>query len=149
MSRRTRNLTLGAVVLLLVAVEVGYQRSRGRRACVVVTNLCPEPIEGLQVACGSDSSRVGHLGPGESARVYLVGGGNQTITLTYRQKGNSLQGFQVSGFDLAEMSRERSRLVLNIRVNEFERFQEDDEPSTLTGMATRALQWLEESVESP
>jgi hypothetical protein len=149
MSRRTRNLSIVIAVLVLAVVELAYQYQRPRVACVLVNNQSSEPIEGLTITCDTSSARAPRILAGESVKLYLAGGGNQVLVLKYSHKGSALQGFQVAGFDLAAMSRERSRLVINIRSNEFERYQEEDEPSWLRRAGAGFVHWLESSLESP
>ena len=141
MSHRKRNVTIVLVVLVLAVIELAYQYHRPETACVLVCNQSTEPIEGLTITCGDGSTGVTRIRAGESAKLYLTGGGKQVMILNYRHKGSALQGFQVAGFDLTDMSRERSRLVINIRSNEFERYQEEDEPSWIRRAGASFVNW--------
>ena len=88
---------------------------------------------------GEYGARVAAIEPGGSARIALHGHGPETLRLSFRQADNAMTGFQVQGFDPAQMRRDGFKLVLRIRPNEVERAQDDAEPTTPIGKALRDL----------
>jgi hypothetical protein len=91
---------------------------------------------------------VGRIAPGETAKLFLVGLPKTPLKLTFRQRGNALTSFELPEFDSALLRKDRSRLVLNVRTNEVERYQEEDDPSPLRRGARGAWDWFERWVES-
>jgi hypothetical protein len=149
MSRRNRNLTLAIVVLLLVAAEVGLRSLRLPVASVRVVNQGGEPITNLRLVSGSSQAHVATLPEGETVNVPLEGRGKQSLVVTFQQKNNPLSNFEIPVFDPAGLQSEGFSLVLVIRQNEFERYQDDGEPSKLSRLGTWLWTWLEKSLESP
>jgi hypothetical protein len=92
---------------------------------------------------------VATIGDGAAAKVYLAGRGKATLTVTFQQKNNPLSTFEIPTFDPAALQREGFTLVLVIRQNEYERYQDDGEPSFLSRLAAQSKGWLEKSLESP
>ena len=137
-SKRGGLIVLG-VVAGLVAAEVGLNLWKGPEACVQVDNLGAEPIEGLVVSSGSSRAEVPRVAPNGSVRVYLGGTGPRTLSLGFRQRGNSLTNYQLPGFDPALMSQDGTRLILQIQTNAIVRFQDEAEPSTPFGLYARDL----------
>ena len=149
MSQRKRNLTIVTVVLLLVAAEVGLQSLRLPVAFVRVVNQGGAPITNLRLVSGQSEATVAKIPDGESAMVPLAGRGKQSLVVTFQQQNNPLSNFQIPVFDPASLQREGFSLVLVIRQNEFERYQDDGEPSKLSRLGTWLWNWLEKSLESP
>lgn len=134
MTKSKRNILIGAAALLgLVGVEAGYNVLKSPKACVEIENLGPEPIEDLAVACGESRVEGVSIAPGATAKVFVSGRGPGLLSLRFRQKGNALSSFDLPGFDPAQMSREGFRLMLRLRPNEVERFQDVAEPNTMLG----------------
>jgi hypothetical protein len=134
MTRRTRGtLIVLAVLGTLLGAEVVLNLLKDPEALVLVENKGPEPIEGLVVAFGSRKAEVAYVAPGETARLLMSGRGTQTLQLSFRQKGNAMGGYQVPGFDPGLMSRDGSKLVLEIHPNQVIRYQDEGEPSTPVG----------------
>lgn len=149
MSRRNRNLTIAAVVLLGVVVEVGLQSLRSSVACVRVVNQGGAPITHLRLVSGQSEATLDSLPAGETANLFLDGRGRQTLIVTFQQQGNALSNFKIPIFDPASLQREGSSLVVVIRPNEFERYQDEGEPSRLSRLGSWLWSWLEKSLESP
>jgi hypothetical protein len=134
MTRRTKGkLIVIAILVALVGTEVGLNLWRGSEAMVQVENVGADPIDDLVVTCGDNRVVVGRVSPGESAKVWLRGHGPRMLQLTFSQRGNALGSFQLPGFDPADMNREGFKLVLRIRPNQVEKFQDDAEPATPLG----------------
>ena len=149
MSRRKRNLLLGSIVLLMVAVEVVYYNLGARTGCVSVVNQAGGPIENIRLECAGNVVTVARLDVGETANVYLPGQGNLNLKVAYKLAGSALSGFVVNGFNPADLRKESFKLVLVIRQDEWERYQDDAEPSLMANLAGRAQRWLEASLDSP
>lgn len=134
MTKSKRNILIVAAALLgLVGLEVGYNLLKSPEACVEIENLGPEPIEDLVVACGENRVEGLSIGSGATAKVYVSGRGPGMLSLRFHQKGNALSSFDLPGFDPAQMSREGFRLMLRLRPNEVERYQDVAEPTTMLG----------------
>jgi len=141
MSRR--KLILIAVVVLAIAAEVGFNQLKEPEACVQIVNQCDEPMERLEVASGRSKVTIDRVAVGDSVRVMLSGRGPRPLKLSYRQGGNSLAGFELPMFDAEELERDGYRLVLNVKGNQFERYQEKLEPKTLWGRLVHEFEdWL-------
>lgn len=149
MTRRNRRLAIGTVVVLLAGLEVAYRFWWSPMACVSIVNQAGEPIEDLQLECDGQVARVPRIAVGESANVYVTGRGMPTLKVTYRLKGSTLPGFQVSGFHPAALRKEGFKLVIIIRQDEWERYQEDADPSLIGSLAGHARRWLVDSLLSP
>ncbi|AGA30087.1 hypothetical protein [Singulisphaera acidiphila] len=149
MSRRKRNLTIVTVVLLFVAAEVGLQLLRPPVAYVRVVNQGGEPITNLRLVSGQSAATLAKLPEGETATLPLEGRGDQTLLVTFQQKNNSLSNFEIPVFNPAALQSEGFSLVLVIRQGEFERYQDDGEPSKLGRLSAWFWSWLEKSLESP
>jgi hypothetical protein len=140
MSRRNRGILIFlAVVLLLAGGEVALRLAWVPDATVQVENLGAEPIEDLVVTLGERRFAVPPVRPGQVVRVAVSGSAEGTLRLRFRQRGNALGVFELPGFDPVQMSRDESKLVLKIRPNEVERFQEEAEPTTLFGRFSRMV----------
>ncbi|SIN99233.1 hypothetical protein SAMN05444166_1944 [Singulisphaera sp. GP187] len=149
MTRRKRNFTIGIVVSLLVAAEVGLQSLRLPAASVRVVNQGGEPIKNLRLVSGRSEATVATIPDGESANLVLEGRGKQTLVVSFQQKNNPLVNFEIPVFDPAALHRDGFSLVIVIRQNEFERYQDDGDPPRWSRLATGAWHWLEKSLESP
>lgn len=149
MSRRNRYLAVGcAAALLLVGAEVGLNAILGPVAGVQLINAGAEPMERVRVIHQGQEAWVGRIEPGASATVRVRGRGKAALIVDYQQRGSALSNFEIAAFDPDALSREDFMLVLRIRPNEYERYQEDGEPSTLRRLLSRARNWLEESLRS-
>jgi hypothetical protein len=148
MSRRGRAiLVFLGVALMLAAIEIGYTLWRGSLACVQVENLGTEPIQSLVLTCGSSSASTQILPPGGSVRLFLAGNVRGTLSIAFHQKGNAMTGFQVPGFDAPSMTSDGFKLMLRVRSNEIERYQDDLEPTTPLGALVHDVKaWFWESV---
>ncbi|WP_406700627.1 hypothetical protein V5E97_17665 [Singulisphaera sp. Ch08] len=149
MSHRKRNLTILTLVLVLVATEVGLQLFRLPVGTVRVVNEGGEPITNLRLVSGSSEATVAKLPEGEAVMLSLRGRGKQTLVVTFQQKNNPLSNFEIPIFDPASLQSEGFTLVLVIRQNEYERYQDDGEPSMLSQLTSRTQTWLVKSIESP
>lgn len=142
MSRRNWLILIGLVMPLL-AVELGVWFTRQPRGCLRLVNQGTTPIEGLSVSFDANEVAVDRLGAGEAATVWLDGGRQGTLSLSFQQRGNPMKGLQVPDFNPREMSRNGLKLVLEIRTNEVTRYMEEREPSTpLSRLGARLLGWL-------
>jgi hypothetical protein len=142
MTRRTRwTLIVLVIMALLVAAEVMLNLARGPQAMVQIENNGAEPIEDLVLVLGASRAEVLRVAPGAKAKVYLAGQGPRTLRLSFRQRGNALSGFDYPGFDPVQLSRDGFKLVLRVRPNEVERYQDDAEPATPMGWIVRDL-WI-------
>jgi hypothetical protein len=148
MPRPPRNAVIVGVILLLIGAEVALRRMHQPVGCVVVGNQGDEPIVGVVASCGASRAEVARIAPGETAKLFLFGPPKTPLKLTFRQRGNALASFELPEFDSALLLKDRSRLVLNIRTNEVERYQEEDDPSPLRRGAWGAWDWFERWVES-
>ena len=137
------------VVLLLVGAEVGLRRLSAPSGSVVVGNQGEYPIEGLVVTSGGSRASVARIAPGEVARIWLDGRGKHPLRLTFRQRGNAVTSFEVPEFDPAMLHNDGNRLVLNVRPNELERYQEEDDPSMLRRGAESLWDWIQRWFDSP
>jgi hypothetical protein len=139
MTRRKRGVlvVLGLAALLIVA-EVALNVWRGSQACIEVTNQGTEPIEDLVIVLGSSRASVGRVNPKETTRLYLTGRRQGTLLMTFHQQGNPLGSFQLPNFDPALLNAEGFKLVLNVRPNEIEKFQDDADPATPIGQLCKA-----------
>jgi hypothetical protein len=144
MTRRTRNILIVlAIVTALVATEVTLNLWKGAEACVQVENLGDQPIENLVLTCGKSRAAVPSVAPGASVNLYLAGNSPSTLLISFRQKGNAMTGFQVQKFNPAELAREEFKLVLRVRTNEIERFQDDFVPvSPLGNLVHNLKNWF-------
>lgn len=144
MSRRNR----GAVVALamtagLIVTEVVLNLLRGPEGMVQIENAGAEPIEGLVLTFGGRRTAVPQVAPGATARVFINGRGTDTLQLSFRQRGNPLNGYQTQGFDPELLQRGGFKLVLRIRPNEVVRYQDDAGAATPLGRAVQNLwQWF-------
>jgi hypothetical protein len=148
MPRPSRRVVVVGAVLLLIGAEVALRRVQQPAGCLVVGNQGDEPIVGLVASCGASRAEVARIAPGETAKLFLVGPPKTPLRLTFRQRGNALTSFEVPEFDTALLRKDGSRLVLNVRTNEVERYQEEDDPSLLRRNAQGAWDWLERWLES-
>lgn len=149
MSRGKRYLLAGcALVLALVGGELGLRQLLAPVASVQVINAGREAIEGLRVESGQSQAGVHRIEPGESARLHIRGRGPSTLRLSYQQRGSALTNFEVPNFDPPALAREGFMLVLRVRENEYERYQDEDEPSTLSRLGSTLKRWLEDSLKS-
>lgn len=126
-------LILFGVLAFLAVTEVVLHLVKAPSACVQVENVGVDPIEDLVVSAGDSRTVVGRIEPGATAKAYLSGRGEQTLLLTFHQRGNALGSFQHPGFDPDEMMRDGFKLVLRIRPGEVERYQDMAEPTTPLG----------------
>jgi hypothetical protein len=141
MTRRTRIiLIVVAIATILIGFEVGFTLWRGSQACIQVENLGEEPMENVVLTCGSSRASVPRIEGGRAAQLYLGGDSTNTLSMSFRQRGNAMTGFQMPGFNPAQLNREDFKLMLRVRTNEVERFQEDGEPSTPLGRMARDVQ---------
>jgi hypothetical protein len=139
MTRRKRGiLVVLGLFALLVTAEVALNVWRGSQVCVEVTNQGAVPIDDLVLSLGTSRASAGRVEPGASARLYLTGRRQTTLLMTFRQRGNPLGSYQVAGFDPALLNAEGFKLVLNVRPNEIERFQDDADPATPIGRLLKA-----------
>jgi hypothetical protein len=127
------------VAAALVAAEVGLNLARGPEACVEVVNGGAEPIERLTLSCGSSRASIDRIAPEGTARLYLRGRGVHPLVMRFTQKGNALGVFEYPAFNPGQMSAEGFKLVLRVRTNEVERFQDDSDPSTTAGQLLQAF----------
>ena len=67
----------------------------------------------------------------------------------FRQRGNALTAIEVPDFDPAMLHREGFKLVINVQTNQFERFQEEAEPSPPARLGRNLWSWLERSLQLP
>jgi len=148
MTRRKRGtlIALGVVAFLVVA-EVALDLARSPEAGVTVENAGDEPVDDLVVSFGDRRAEVGRLRPGGSATVRLGGRGEHPLRLTFRQRGNPIGSFELPGFNPAQMNGQGFKLVLRLRSNEVERFQDNAEPATPAARLARDawarfLEWL-------
>jgi hypothetical protein len=74
----------------------------------------------------------------ETTRLYLTGRRQGTLLMTFHQRGNPLGSFQLPNFDPAMLNGEGFKLVLNVRPNEIEKFQDDADPATPIGQLWKA-----------
>lgn len=140
MTRRTvHKLILLSIVVLLVGAELALNLWRGSQACVQVENLGEQPMENVVLTCGSSRTTVPRIDAGRVVKLYLSGDATNTLSMNFRQKGNAMTGFQMPGFNPAQLNREDFKLILRVRTNEVERFQDDREPSTPLGRVLRDL----------
>jgi hypothetical protein len=138
MTGRKRGVLIGVGVLaILTAAEVALEWARSPQACVLVENLGDAPIEDLVLTAGAAREAVAPVGPGATAVVYVAGRAPATLQVRFRQRGNAMTSYELPGFDPPEMSRDGSRLVLKVRPNEVERFQEEGDPTTPMGRYAR------------
>lgn len=147
MTRRKRNIVLGIIAVLVVA-ELGFRTLRGPVGRVTIINASNETIEDLRAEFAGKVARVAQIPAGESVSVSLSGRGRQMLNVTYRLKGSALPGFQVATFDPSALQSDGSKLVLTIRLDEWERYNEQ-ETSNLGMLASRATNWIVESLTSP
>jgi hypothetical protein len=140
MTRRTRStLIVLTVVAVLAGAEVALNLLKGPEACVQIENPGAEPVNDLVVVCGQSRVKVPTIEPGGTARVFLAGRQVNTLQLNFRQRGNAIGSFQLPGFNPAQMHSGSFKLVLRLRPNEVERFQDDAEPTTSLGKFLRDL----------
>jgi hypothetical protein len=126
-----------------VGVEVAFRFSGGSKTCVQIINNGGSTIENLVVSYGGSDVVVGNLPSGESAHAWLSGNRKGTLSLSFKQAGNPMSGFQFSEFDPRSMRRDGLKLVLQIKINEVEKYMEDDESSTPMGrLGDRFRLWL-------
>jgi hypothetical protein len=138
MSRRKRGVLAAlAVFVALAATEVTFRLLRSPEASVRVENLGAEPIEDLVLTCGDGPVAVGPVASGGSAVARVSGRGPGVLRLSFRQRGNAMRGYELPGFDPAQMRRDGFQLVLRIRPNEVERYQDDAVPATPLGRLAR------------
>ncbi len=140
-------IAIGVVVLLSV-VEFGLSHYRGTLGCVMFVNEGAEPIENLRVVLDDQVAEVSRIEAGASAKIYLSGHGKNILRVKYRQKGSPLTGFEIAEFDPDALVKESFQLVLRIRPNEFERYQDDADPSLLERFTSRFKRWFMTSLES-
>lgn len=145
MTRRKRGTLIAVgVVAVLAGAEVALDLARSPEAGVTVENLGDEPVDGLVVSFGDSRSEVARVRPGGAVTVRLGGRGEHPLRLTFRQRGNPLGSFELPGFDPAQMNRQGFKLVLRLRPNEVERFQDDAEPATPAARLARdAWAWFQ------
>jgi hypothetical protein len=100
----------------------------------------------IDPAASNESARIRarfRLGAGLSAKAWFTAAGRGTLTLEFRQNENPVRGFQVTDFDPVEISRTGSKLVLVVKSNRVERFQEKDESAmTVENLSDRIREWI-------
>ena len=139
MTRRKRGVLVAlGLVTLLVTAEVTLNVWRGSQVCVEVANQGATPIEDLVLKLGTSRVSAARVEPGSSTRMYLTGRRQGTLLMTFRQQGNPLGTYQIPSFDPAAVSADGFKLVLNVRPNEIERFQDDADPATPFGRLCKA-----------
>jgi hypothetical protein len=142
MSRRARIVLISLAVLLL-AVEIVVRFAVSSRASLQIVNDGDAVIENLIVSFPGSQVAVGHLGAGDSAQVWLSGNEKGTLALSFNQKGNPMQGFQVQDFDPRELRRDGFRLVLRVRPNEVTKYMDDEVSSTPVGqLGDKISDWV-------
>jgi hypothetical protein len=104
-----------------------------------VQNAGVEPILGLTLTAGASRASVPRIEPGGVARLYLGGRGVHTLRMRFNQKGNALGAYEQPGFDAALLNRDSFKLVLRVRTNEVERYQDDGDPATPAGKLLQAF----------
>jgi len=150
MSRRKRHITLIAgLLLLLLVTELGLKAIQPPVAAVRIVNEGGAAIENLQLTTGTARAVLATIPDRSSATLHVASRGKGPLTITFQQKDNPLDTIEIPSFDPAALQREGSILVLTIRPNEYERFQDEDVPSRLSQFALRAQGWLEKALESP
>jgi hypothetical protein len=148
MTSRKRYLMIGGALLAVVAIEIGVGALRVPVATVRVVNDGAAPIEGLIVTCGKSETIVARIDSGASADVRVAGRTALPLKLRYHQRGNAMSELELPQFDPPALAREGFVLVLRIRTNEYERYQDDAEPSMWSKLGTRIQDWLNESLKS-
>ncbi|MFO0909733.1 MAG: hypothetical protein U0794_15530 [Isosphaeraceae bacterium] len=131
MKKRTRRIVVfGGIACLLVLLELILDYKRGSDALVEVRNPGLEPITNLVITYGKERTNVGTIAPGDKARAFIAGRGEQPLVLSFRQKGNALGTYEIPSFDADGLREGQFKLVLSIRNNEVERYQDDSEATT-------------------
>lgn len=149
MDRPRRNLLLAALVLILVAVEVGLNLARPPAGCVRISNEGNEPILDMVATCGKARASVARIAPGEMADLVLNRRGKAPLSIRFRQRGNPLTSIDLPEFDPGQMERDHNRLVLTIRIGEVERYQEEADPTTRDRVVGGFMSWLRRSLTPP
>lgn len=150
MTQRKRRLALAALLLsAVVATEYGLRTIRAPVAGVRIVNEGGAPLESLILTTNAARAAVATIPDGASTTVLVAGRGKSPLTVSFQQAGNPLNTIEIPAFDPAALQREGFSLVLTIRQNEYERFQDDGEPSTLGRLAAQARNWLANALESP
>ena len=142
MSRRVK-IVLISVIILVLGIEVAVRLTRNSRTGVEIANMGEAPIENLVVSFGGSQVGVGHVGAGDTTRVWLSGREKGTLSLSFTQSGNPMSGFLVPEFDPRSMRRDGLRLVLHIKPDEVMKFMEDEVTSTPLGrLRDRISDWV-------
>lgn len=134
---------LVSVIVLILGIEVAVRLSRNSRSGVEIANHGEAAIENLVVSFGESQVGVGHVGPGDTAHVWLSGTEKGTLSLSFTQAGNPMSGFLIPEFDPRSMRRDGLRLVLHVKPNEVVKFMDDEVSSTPLGrLRDRISDWV-------
>jgi hypothetical protein len=147
MTRRKRGvLILLGFLSLLAAAEVGLTWWRGPQGCVEVHNEGAEPILGLTLTYGGAQVVVPKVEPKGTARAYFGGRRAGTLSMRFNQKGNGLGAFELPGFNPAQLSHEGFKQMLLVRTNAIEKYQDDAEPESGSGLLLQSFwKYVEDS----
>ncbi len=137
--KKRRVLVVVGIVALLLGAEIALNIWRGSQACIEITNQGSTPIEDLVITLGSRRVSVPKIAPQASTRVYLTGRTTGTLLMTFHQDGNPLGTYQVPNFDPVSLNSEGFKLILNVRMNEIEKYQDDADPATPLGQLWKAF----------
>jgi len=143
MSRRRSIILATLVAILLVGVEVTVRFWEYPRACVQIVNQGDGTMEDLTASYGETKFTIGRLPVGQSAKVWFTAGPQGPLKLEYRQRGNSLGGFQVPDFDPIRNMKDNFMLVLVVKSNEVQRFMDDTETDEeKENLGDRIRRWM-------
>jgi hypothetical protein len=129
---------LGAV-FLLVATEVVLNALKTPVGQVKIVNTGADPILNLVATNGPSRAEAARVDPQDSVVLQISGRGKTALALKFNQFNNPVTDFEVAEFDPAALSRQGSRLVLEVRPGEVMRYQEPDDTPTRW---QRFLDWV-------
>jgi hypothetical protein len=142
MSNRVR-IFLACLILLFLGIEVAVRLSSVPKMPILVVNKGDTLLENLVVSFAGSQVGVGDLPSGGSSTIWLSGRQKGSLSLSFKQQGNPLQGFQVADFNPGEMRRDGLKMVLQIKSNEVEKYMDDDDTSTVMGrLGDRLQSWI-------
>jgi hypothetical protein len=120
-----RKILVGLVVLAAMA-ELALQLFGETTVTVEIVNKVNSPAEGVVVRCGGHETRLGTIAAGGTATARVSARGKSKLVVDYRQKGSVTNGIDAGELDLANVHRERQKVVFILHDVGYEQHDEDD-----------------------
>jgi hypothetical protein len=113
MKKRTRNILIGVVVVVLL-VEVGARLFSESSAIVEVVNTGSAPIENLRISCGRHEAIIERIEVGKRGGVFMPGRSKSILKLRFKQPKNVMSQMQFDDYDPRTLELDREKFVIEL-----------------------------------